>query len=256
MPGKRNKNMNILIMADFTAKYPGAFVQSLVALSHKITKNGGKIVFLFSVNRNYHTLLEHFGSVYVNKKALGKKWSWSLLKQVLIICKKYKISIIHVHFGLAFRLASCLSKMVYGCKLIWHWRSPPIGTLPNISKWHIFSPIVYNLLDKLCVDLHIAISNDIRNILIDKHYAKAGKVRIIHNAINVPELDIKKESDFSLIESRIKVNVKGRPIVGAIANFGPAKDYDTLLKAAEYVKKEFSNVAFLLVGDNKTGDGK
>ena len=97
----------------------------------------------------------------------------------------------------------------------------------------------------LSVDHFVFVSNEVRERFDFKPGRKKGSV--IYDGIDV---------DFS-VGSRPHFNIRERygipwnaKVIGMVARVAQAKDYETLIKAAERVVNSYKNLRFLIVGDN------
>ncbi len=250
------RRLNIIFASDYIAPSPGAFIRSLELLSEIIIKNGGKVAYLFSEPRNYFDRLRKYGDVYICKKTTNRRFSISSLLSMARALKKINGDVVHIHFlGLAYLLSAIILKFFYHHKIIVHYRNPPVSLLKQSTFIHKFSPLFYYFLNLFFIDTNIVISESIKKLLIERHFAKPDKIQVIYNGID-PNIII---NDFTeaerLLESKIKRKLSGRFVVGMIANFSPQKDHKTVIKAAAILVKKFPNLLFIFVGSEKFIEG-
>ena len=250
--------LSILIIADFAAQFPGAFIQSLEVLGKRVVENGGKIAFLLTAERTYHDLLRPYGPVYVcQDHDVRSRWSWLLFRDAWRICDEYNVNVVHTQFGLATELCGCILQFLGKAVHLWHWRSFPDSLLRQrqgrLKK--IPARVFYRMVDCVGVRQHIAISPGLRDVLVGTGYIPRDKIQVIPNAIAVECYNHRREPDLDAIQRRIGANLDGRPIVGTIAHFGPEKDHQTLVEAISKVRKVLPDVALILVGEGLAGQG-
>jgi glycosyltransferase involved in cell wall biosynthesis len=77
---------------------------------------------------------------------------------------------------------------------------------------------------------------------------KASRGRVIYEGIDIPAL-IERAADVSSVRSEFNVPPEV-DVIGMAARVAPAKDYETLAKAAARVISQRKNVRFLIVGDH------
>ena len=252
-----NKPLNILIIADFSAPSPGAFIQSLAALGKKVVSKGGHVAFLFPTKHDYHHLLTPYGPVFIcTKWRQGKRISFSLINYAYRICRSLQVNIVHTQFGLAPPLCGCLLSVLINVKHVWHWRSlPKTLILRRDYQYSIFlSRLFYRTLGRFAKSKHVAISQDIALNLVSNNYVRNNEIVVIHNAIDLSSFK-GCSAAIHRLETNLHLKLEGRPIIGMVANFGPQKDQETVINALELIRKEIPEVLLLLVGDSMVGQG-
>lgn len=247
--------MRVLIVADFAAEFPGSFIMSQEHLAKRLIQKGGRIFYLFPEYKSCMENLKKIGEVFFLETFEGKRFDITLVKKCLKLVKKYNIDIIHSHFGLAAAIAGTIVSRITGMKHIWHWRSRP-SSLANTdgkslkkSAAHFF----YNYLELFGNNYHIAISNDLKDSLIQNGYLPSRKITVINNAIDIKKSPRYKKKGTSVIEKIIGKNLSDKKIVGMVAHFGSQKDHPTLIKSAKIVIEKFPNTIFVLVGGKLKG---
>jgi glycosyltransferase involved in cell wall biosynthesis len=97
-----------------------------------------------------------------------------------------------------------------------------------------------------------AISNMIKNNLIETTPLPLDKIELLHNAIDTNKLDPAK------VDSRIVRNELGiaddNILIGMIARFSPGKGHEEFLSAAKIILEKHINVIFLIVGEASRGE--
>ncbi len=244
--------MNVVFAADYIASSPGAFITSLKYLAKELKNKGYKVAFLFSEYRNYLEELKKFGLVYVCNKTTNRKLSLQAILNMIRACNKINADIVHIQFiGLAYLVAAIIAKPFLGYKLIVHWRCTPEGAIKK-DLYHKFTPSLYNILSSLFIDANIAISQTIREVLIDRKFSPAKKVHLIYNGIDANEFtNSNYEESQSLIERLTGKKLHSKSVIGMIADYSVEKDHETFIKSADLVLKKNDNVIFLIVGSER-----
>jgi glycosyltransferase involved in cell wall biosynthesis len=101
----------------------------------------------------------------------------------------------------------------------------------------------YILLHKLNISLSmksfkrvIAVSGDIRDILIHKYGFPVNQITVIHNGTDIPEESPEKRE-------------RARFIIGSMGRMFPVKDYPLMVEIAREVYRETDKIRFELAGD-------
>lgn len=237
-----NKKIRVLIIADFAADFPGAFIDSIESLGKQIVTEDGKVIYLFTAKRDYHKRLARFGPVYVSDTIKGKRFSLKFCRDALRICKLHKINIVHTQFGLAAPLTGCILNILLGVKHVWHWRNPPPNNTLMFKK--IAANIFYNSINQLLKPVNIAISKDIKEKMLSCYrFIREDNIKVINNAI-----DIQKYKIFPNDRIRNRYGIEDDIVIGMVAHFGPQKDHKTLIDAFKILKGKIKNIKLILVG--------
>ena len=94
----------------------------------------------------------------------------------------------------------------------------------------------------------IAISDAVREHLVNDLKVKKEKVYLINNGIDIKKFDtIVTEKEKKAYKSRI--GIKTGPVVGIIARLSPVKGHKYLLMAGKELLKQFPNLEILIIGD-------
>lgn len=95
-------------------------------------------------------------------------------------------------------------------------------------------------------DRVIAVSDELRNFLINDIRINPAKVVKIYNAVDISEHDINVNNDYVKKTLGLASDTK---IIGIVARLAVVKDHATLLHAFKNVRSVFGNVKLLVVGD-------
>jgi glycosyltransferase involved in cell wall biosynthesis len=94
----------------------------------------------------------------------------------------------------------------------------------------------------------IAISDAVREHLVNDLKVKKERVCLINNGIDVKKFDtVVTEKEKKAYKSRI--GIKNGPVVGIIARLSPVKGHKYLLMAAKELLKQFPGLEILIIGD-------
>lgn len=244
--------MNVLYISDFPAKFPGAFISSLYYLDKKIHEVNGTTFFIFPFKRPYFDNFRFFGEIYFVSSFSGKKLDLKLIKTALRIVKKNNINIIHSNFGLAGYIAGSIISRLFNIRHISHERTTSHYLhLKRLSPRRIIAGQIFKFLDCIGRNRYIAISSEVKKSLVTYNRIPIKKIKVIQNAVAVNKC--KYDSSILLHELNQKKK-NGSILIGMIANFSPAKDHFTVIKAAKLVLKQFQNIYFIFVGGNLNQD--
>lgn len=242
--------MRILVIADFSAQFPGSFILSQVYLARKIIQKGGEIFYIFPRYKTWMQSFKGIAQLFFIDSFEGKRFDLILIKKCLEVIKKYNIQIVHTHFGLSSPVAGVIISRVTRVKHIWHWRNPPASLVRNgkplLKK--ILARYLYKSMELLGNNHYIAISKDIKNSLVQHGYLPASKIIVVNNAIDIQKFSRCQKKNPEVIEKIIGKRLSNKKIIGMIAHFGPQKDHITFIKSAKLVVEEFPHAIFLLVG--------
>lgn len=162
----------------------------------------------------------------------------SLIKLIFIM-KKKNIHIVHTHLYTDHfwgRIAAVLA----GVPVI-------ITTEHGRGLWKKKRHLLFERIANKFTDMRIAVSEDIRQIRINKECTPPEKVITIMNSIN-PE-DFIVTDDVRLLR-RKEFGLNGEEaVLGTVARFDPDKALDLLLDAMSRISKKIKRVKLLLVGD-------
>jgi glycosyltransferase involved in cell wall biosynthesis len=239
-----------LIVADYSAEYPGAFIRSIEALGRALAAEHS-VAFLFPRERDWHTQLNEVGPVLVSRCSPWGRVSGGLTQEILGICGRHGISLVHTNFGSAAPLGAAVARRVLGVAHVWHWRNPP-NTLGTGRDHHgtlrSVAPVLYRSLGSGGGVAHVAISSGLADTLANHGYVASRRISVVYNAIDCELFDACTAIAAGRIGDIDVADLAGRPIVGFVGRFGPQKDHETFLHALALVKQRVANVAALLVG--------
>jgi glycogen(starch) synthase len=117
------------------------------------------------------------------------------------------------------------------------------------------NPIVHEIEQEalLLADRIIAVSQITKNIIVDRYGIPADKVEVVHNAIDVSELD-NYEYDRRTYRYLEALKFEGYTIVTTVTRFTIQKGLTHFVRAAARASEKYDKLAFLLVGDGEQRD--
>ncbi len=162
----------------------------------------------------------------------------ALFKLIRLIRRK-KIDVLHAHLyncGLWGRIAAVMT----GVPVV-------IYTEQGKCLWKRRRHILFERLANHFTDMRISVSEDIRNLCMERENTPPEKVTFIPNAINVEDFDVPPERR---VEKRKELGLEEDHIViGTVARLNPAKALDYLLKAFAVVRDSFPAARCIIAGD-------
>ena len=130
------------------------------------------------------------------------------------------------------------------------------SNIPLVFTKHIGSFIVKkDFLHKFIynrVSVAFAISETIRNNLIDTTSLESEKILLVHDCIDINKFDPVKSrrskirDEFCVAENDI--------LIGMMARFSPGKGHEEFLSAAKTLDEQYNNVKFIIVGKASYGE--
>jgi len=241
---------SVLVVSDYAAEYPGAYIRSLELLGREVA-GSGSVAFLFPKERAWHQLLRPLGPVFISEGFLGGRVSQTLTLDMLGICRAHKVSLIHTSFGLAAPVSATVARRVLGIAHLWHWRNPPYSLVDVRQQRGVLramAPAMYRALGSGHGIANVAISSCLAETLVAQGCVALGKVRVVHNGIDLGLFDDCGPCPNRRIGDAIGVDLAARPVVGFVGHLDPQKDHETFLRAVALVKRRVPNVAVLVVG--------
>ena len=85
--------------------------------------------------------------------------------------------------------------------------------------------------------LVIAVSRDIKSVLIGRHGFDEAKIKLIYNGIDIPTLNAMRRSEASVIH------------IGTVGRMVPVKDFGLFLRTGAVLRKKGVNARFSILGD-------
>jgi glycosyltransferase involved in cell wall biosynthesis len=158
------------------------------------------------------------------------------------VLRKHRVEILHSHMFQASRLASPIGRL---CGV------PLIIETPHVREqwrhgWFKGSYATDRLLGRF-VDHYVAVSEGNARYLVDEKGLPAEKVHVIRNGCNLKRLDSSR-----LAHQGIKQSLgfaEDDPVLLVLGRLEPQKGHRVLLEALPYVRREFSRIRLVCVGE-------
>ncbi len=170
---------------------------------------------------------------------------WKNIKEIfkfIKIMRDEKPDIVNSHLFGATKFAAPLAKLSGVAKIIEtaHLRE---GWRKGIKKAYFVDRFFYRFVDKI-----IAVSNAVKEYLVNEKRIAEGKIEVIHNGVDLEKF---KPGDTFLLKQgdRSPKNGTSPLLIGVIGRLEPQKGHKYLLEAIKLLDGELSNVKFLIVGD-------
>ncbi len=97
-----------------------------------------------------------------------------------------------------------------------------------------------------------AISNVIKQNILDTTPIPAERVALLHNGIDLTVFDRSKATPDEF--RKLYVNNDGEILIGMIARFSPGKGHEEFITAARSLSKKHSNLSFVVIGEASRGE--
>jgi L-malate glycosyltransferase len=226
--------MNVLLMANHLNT--GGIASYILTLSKGLTLLGHR-VYVMTSGGNLVEKIESGGVKHVDlgfrTKSEADPRIYLSLSKVTRFIQREKIDVIHAHT----RVTQVMS----------YFLSEKTG-IPFVSTCHgFFKPRWFRRIFPCWGRKVIAISNPVKDHLINDFKVNASEVALIRNGIDLAEFKILPSEVKG--ELRARYNVKGGPIVGIIARLSDVKGHDTLIRAFADILKAFPQARLLIVGE-------
>lgn len=159
--------------------------------------------------------------------------------------------VIHAHDWLTIE-AGVRAKEISGSQLIVHVHATEFDRAGNEAGNPVVHEIEYHGL--MMADRIIAVSQVTKNIIIEKYKIPADKIEVVHNAIDIEELNdgyIYDENTYKYLEA---IKQEGYTVVSTITRFTIQKGLEYFVKAAALALSKYPKIVFLLAGDGEQRD--
>lgn len=159
--------------------------------------------------------------------------------------------VIHAHDWLTIE-AGVRAKEISGSQLIVHVHATEFDRAGNEAGNPVVHEIEYHGL--MMADRIIAVSQVTKNIIIEKYKIPADKIEVVHNAIDIEELNdgyIYDENTYKYLEA---LKQEGYTVVSTITRFTIQKGLEYFVKAAALALSKYPKIVFLLAGDGEQRD--
>lgn len=110
---------------------------------------------------------------------------------------------------------------------------------------------LHNLIYKR-VNKAFAISNVIKENLLETTALTENKIILLHNGIDTEKFDPEKV-DWNKVRSELNI-AKDEIVIGMLARFSPGKGHEEFLSAAKKLNEKSNNLRFVIVGEASRGE--
>lgn len=166
------------------------------------------------------------------KGAVDRHW----FKNVADLLKKERVDAIHAHEFTANAYGTALGKLV---------NTPVVATIHGKNYYceQVKRRIAYRWVSR--VSTMVAVSDDLRQFLVERVGIAQERVRVIYNGV-----DVSTPSDPVQIASVRSELGLGRweTVIGAVGSLYPVKGHSYLIRALPSILKEYPKVLLLIVG--------
>jgi glycosyltransferase involved in cell wall biosynthesis len=173
------------------------------------------------------------------------------VKYVKHLAKVTQPDIIHAHDWLTME-AGMGAKQVCDAPLIVHVHATEFDR----SGSDIGNPLIHEIEYQglMMADRIIAVSNITKNIIVEKYGIPADKIEVVHNAIDIVNLNDGYYYDFSTYKYLEALKNEGYTVVLNLTRFTIQKGLVNFVKAAAKACTKYDKLVFLLAGDGEQCD--
>lgn len=230
--------MNVMIAAQYTAPKSGNFIPCLLVLGRAIIRRGDNVVYVFPEEREWTNWIreEGFDVVIAGQKSLQAKNQIKVLKPLL---DKYKINLLHLHFGMFHHAVTHNRKAIRNTKVIIHDHMG-FSVQPSVWKQYVF--LIAHSLDYSLKDINL--------IAVQKK--KKESYLFLRNKWYVPNgLSMERHIEHSMTREECRETFDVSPTDKVCLLLGwdmKRKGVDVALKAIQKCRDKDSNVVLGVIG--------
>lgn len=214
-------------------------ITSYVSTLSRGLKLAGHNVYIASSGGELKETLEGNGCEYIpvplrTKQEISPKIfisAWKLTRAI----KKYNIDIVH---------SNSRTTQVLGCLLEKLSGAPHVSTCHGFFKKRILRKIFPCWGSKV-----IAISEPVKEHLINDFKVDEKRINVIHNGIDVERFSKQERINKELV--KLSLGLGSGPVVGIVARLSDVKGHVYLIEAIKKVVSEYPGAQLLIVGDGK-----
>jgi len=174
----------------------------------------------------------------------------SYTKYVEKLLETLSPDVIHAHDWLSME-AGMRAKAITHAPLVVHVHATEFDRAGGIGN-----PLVHEIEYQglMMADRIIAVSEMTKNIIVSNYGISAGKIEVVHNAIDIDCLDDNYIYDGSTYKYLESMRDKGYTIVSSVTRFTIQKGLNFFIRAAAKACKKYNKLLFLLAGDGDQRD--
>lgn len=160
-------------------------------------------------------------------------------------------AVIHAHDWLTAE-AGMRAKELTGAPLVVHVHATEFDRSASESGNPIVHEIEYQGL--IMADRIIAVSQNTKNVIVEKYHIPADKIEVVYNALDVDTLNDGYEYDLRTYNYLTELQKEGYTIISTVTRFTVQKGLAHFLRAAAKAVSKYNRLAFLLAGDGEQRD--
>ncbi len=206
-----------------------------------------KNIFLCVLRKKHNRVLEiqHENVTNYNTKA---KFSFTPIKKIRGLILKNNINILHCHLFKAQIFGFILKRVFFpAIYLIFHEHGAIIGSdNDNIVENYLYRKFI--TISARNVNIYIAVSNAIKDKLIEKAALSKDKIVTLYNFVDLNKFNPQKLVDVRMEQKRLGIQ-QDDFVVGFAGRIVERKGWREYIEAAEILLKTLPNIKFLIAGD-------
>jgi glycosyltransferase involved in cell wall biosynthesis len=240
--------MHVLHVLDYSPPFRGGFHEMLRALGEGMRAHRQRVTFGFPFRREWFADFAPAADAIAIRE-IRRPIRSGFAPALDRVCRARRVDLVHLHFSFALPLALVLSPGRLRLPVVYHWHNPPKALMPRdgdgrglgaprraLARGAAYA--IARFADDRVITRHLAVSREIRGLLLAHGWTRREKIGALPNAI-VPAADRAGSAD----------PIGGDLIVGCVANFRPQKDHPTLIRAFRRVVDDFPACRLILAGD-------
>ncbi len=169
--------------------------------------------------------------------------AWKIRK----ILRKEKVDVIHTHMYVADMIGQWAGKFAGVKKRIYTRHSS------NESRKYHKKNRINKFVNSKCTHV-LAISENVKDILVREENVDPGKIRLIHHGFDLDRFDNVTEEEIASLSKKYNPGNK-RPVIGVVARYSHWKGIQYTIEAFKKLLKDYPN-ALLILANAKKGDYK
>lgn len=242
--------MHVLHILDYSPPFAGGFHDLLLALGEGLGKQGHRVTFGFPRRRAWFDELSNWAEVLAIPEIRHPIRS-GFHGALQSLCRSQGVDLVHLHFSFALPLSLACSRGRWRLPVVYHWHNPPKVLMPpgvrrgrpptlvprSLAKG--LASALARFTDARTITRHVAVSQEIRDLLVANRWSPPTKIVVVPNAIPTSG-DSNPGCGGDSGEGIV---------IGCVANFRPQKDHVTLIRAFQLVAAECPDCRLVLVGD-------
>jgi glycosyltransferase involved in cell wall biosynthesis len=231
--------VHVLQILKFSPEFGGGIVAHLAAIGERLQAEGARVTYAFPKHRSWFERLAPYGDILEVPEILTP-WRPAFHR----VLQPHQFDVAHLHFSFALPLAFSVPGRARPPRIVYHWHNMPRPLLgsaasPGIRMKRTAAGWLARCGDR-AIDRHLTVSGEIAQALVSYGWTRPERVLHVPNAVGTPALEETRHHRNDCVT------------LGAVANFRPEKDHDTLLRAFARVARSHPEARLELVGDGPT----